>query len=306
MAKILVTGASGLLGLNFCYQMFEDHQITGVINQNPLKGAPFGAIRADLSRPQTSLKLIEETKPDVILHCAAMANIDQCETRPDRAERINAEIPTELAYLTKKHGIKLLHISTDAVFDGNNGYYNENDKPNPLGVYAKTKLAGEDGVTSENPEAIIARVNFYGWSLNGKRSLSEFFFNNLSNNNPVMGFTDVYFCPLLVNDLVDVLWKMIEKNLQGIYHTVSGECLSKYEFGCRLADRFELDRNLIKPTSVSESGLQATRSPNLTMSTMKLASAISMPLPDQQQGIDRLNDLYHQGYAETIRSFNIE
>ena len=175
MAKILVTGASGLLGLNFCYQMFENHQITGVINQNPLKNVPFEVIKEDLSHPQIVLKLIDEIKPDVILHCAAMANIDQCETRPDRAERVNAELPNELAYHTKKQGIKLVHISTDAVFDGENGYYNENDKPNPLGVYAKTKLAGEEGVTNENPDAIIARVNFYGWSLNGKRSLSEFF-----------------------------------------------------------------------------------------------------------------------------------
>ena len=86
-------------------------------------------------------------------------------------------------------------------------------------MYAKTKLAGENLVKDNNQDAIIARVNFYGYSVTGQRSLSEFFLNNLLNKKPMMGFTDVCFCPLLVNDLVDVLLEMVSVDLKGIFHT---------------------------------------------------------------------------------------
>ena len=94
-----------------------------------------------------------------------------------------------------------MHVSTDAVFDGQAAATTEQDTPNPLSIYARTKLDGERGVAEANPDAIIARVNLYGWSLSGRRSLAEFFFNNLSAGKRVKGFTDVYFCPLLANDL---------------------------------------------------------------------------------------------------------
>ncbi len=162
MSRILVTGASGLLGINFCLQNYKDHQITAVVNRNSLNNAPFTVIHENLTHPGTISDLIDKTRPDLILHCAAMANVDQCENQPQSARQINAEVPAELAFRTKSSGIKLVHISTDAVFDGLKGDYVETDIPNPLGVYASTKFDGEKSVSSENPEAIIARVNFYG------------------------------------------------------------------------------------------------------------------------------------------------
>jgi dTDP-4-dehydrorhamnose reductase len=95
-----------------------------------------------------------------------------------------------MAKACKTRGVSFVHISTDAVFDGEkDGFYTEEDIPNPLGVYAQSKLAGEQAVTAENSNAIVARVNFYGWSLGGKRSLAEFFHHNLTNNKTISGFT---------------------------------------------------------------------------------------------------------------------
>lgn len=304
MSKILVTGASGLLGVNFCMQNYNVHQITAIVNRNNLNNAPFTVLHENLTHPGSIAELIDKTRPDIVLHCAAMANVDQCENQPQSARQINSEVPAEFAYHTKKNGIKLVHISTDAVFDGKKGSYVESDIPNPLGVYARTKLDGEKSVSKENPEALIARVNFYGWSLNGQRSLSEFFFNNLKKKQMVMGFTDVYFCPLLVNDLAELLMKMAALDLRGIYHTVSSECISKFEFGNKIAKRFELDTGLIRPTRVKDSGLQAVRSQNLTMATKKLSDALDEPLPDQTQSINRLYELFQHGYAEDIYKLN--
>jgi dTDP-4-dehydrorhamnose reductase len=116
-----------------------------------------------------------------------------------------------------------------------------------------------------------------------------------------MGFTDVFFCPLLANDLAHILLEMLQKGLSGVYHTVSSECLSKYEFGVRLARRFGLDASLIQPTSVAQAGLKAARSPNLTLRTGKLTAALGHPLPSVSTGIEKFYQLYQQGYPQRIR-----
>ncbi|PKN88668.1 MAG: hypothetical protein CVU46_00225 [Chloroflexi bacterium HGW-Chloroflexi-8] len=302
MSRFLVTGASGLLGLNLCMQISSKSEVFGIVNEVSLENTPFRVIKKNLLDLNEIKFLIDSINPDTIVHCAAMANIDKCESQPGLAYRINAELPGEIARLSQKLGIKLVHISTDAVFDGVKGNYSETDVPNPLGVYAKTKLAGENLVKDNNLDAIIARVNFYGYSVTGQRSLSEFFLNNLLNKKPMMGFTDVYFCPLFVNDLVDVLLEMVSVDLKGIFHTLSSESLSKYDFGCRIAKCFNLDQNLIKPVSVNDSNLQATRSLNLTLQTQKLSSMLNRKLPDQQTGINHLFSLYKDGYPETIKA----
>ena len=303
MTRLLITGASGLLGLNFAIQAAGQHTVTGVVHHNELAGVPFSVIQADLTRPLAVADLLERTRPEVVIHCAALANLEACETQPDLAWRLNASLPGELAAATAQAGIKLVHISTDAVFDGQRGNYTEEDQTSPLGVYARSKLAGEQAVTQANPQAIIARVNFYGWSLNGARSLAEFFYRNLSVGKSVNGFMDVFFCPLLVNDLVDLLLEMVGKGFNGLYHVVSSDHLSKFEFGCRIARLFNLDEKLITPTSWRAGGLQAQRSPNLIMSTDKLARDLGFSPPDQQDGLRRFRVLFESGYPQKISLF---
>jgi dTDP-4-dehydrorhamnose reductase len=247
--------------------------------------------------------LLDQTQPDWVIHCAAMANVDACEADPEQAVQMNSELPEKLAAYVGRGGARLVHISTDAVFDGQKGDYSENDLPNPLGVYARTKLDGERRVAAANPEAIIARVNLFGWSLSGTRSLGEFFYNNLSAGKQVRGFTDVFFCPLLANDIAPILYRMLEKGLSGLYHVVSSECVSKYEFGVRIARRFGLDESLITPSSVTQAGLKAARSPNLTLRTDKLEAALGGPPPDLSTGIEGFYTLYQQGYPQRIRGF---
>jgi dTDP-4-dehydrorhamnose reductase len=142
--------------------------------------------------------------------------------------------------------------------------------------------------------------------LRGNRSLAEFFFNNLTQGRQVMGFTDVFFCPLLANDLAGIFIRMLERHLSGLYHVVSSESLSKYDFGMRLTRRFNLDGSLINPTSVAQSGLKAARSPNLTLRTDKLASALGESLPSLSTGLEWLYTLYQQGYPQVLRSLALE
>jgi dTDP-4-dehydrorhamnose reductase len=299
--RILITGASGLLGLNLALETAHQHTIFGTVNHHDLQTDLFTVIHTNLLAPGAVELLLERTQPDWIIHCAALANLDACEADPLQAKQLNTKLPHLLANHVARSGARLLHVSTDSVFDGMRGDYTEEDIPNPVGVYSRTKLEGELAVAETDPTAIIARVNLFGWSLTGNRSLAEFFFNNLSLGRQVMGFTDVLFCPLLANHLAGIFIKMLDKNLSGLYHVVSSESLSKYEFGVRLAHRFNLDSDLINPTSVAQSSLKALRSPNLTLRSDKLALSLGESIPRLSTGLDRLFALYQQGYPQMLR-----
>ena len=194
-----------------------------------------------------------------------------------------------------------MHVSTDAVFDGECGDYTEDDEPNPLSIYALTKLQGEGYVAEFYPKAVIARANMFGWSPSGERSLAEFFYNSLSAGKPVKGFTDVYFCPLLVNDLSQILLAMLEKQLSGLYHTVSSNCISKYDFGVAVARCFGLDESLITPISVNDAGLSAARSPKLTLKSDKLARDLGETIPTIEAGMEKFYSLHEAGYPQKLQ-----
>lgn len=304
--KILITGASGLLGLNLALEAsgahyHGQHKVFGVINSHTIQTEAFTVITKDLLEPGAVERLVDQTQPDWVIHCAALANLDACEADPALASKLNTELPRKLAENVSKGGARFLHISTDSVFDGRRGNYREEDTPNPLGVYSRTKLAGEQAVTEADPKAIIARVNLFGWSITGKRSLSEFFYSNLRSGKQVNGFTDVFFCPLLANDLAQILIEMLEKGLNGLYHVVSSECISKYDFGMRIAQRFGLDTTLINPISVQQAGLKAARSPNLCLRVGKLIQDLGSTPPRVDEGIQKLFNLYESGYSQMIQ-----
>jgi dTDP-4-dehydrorhamnose reductase len=309
--RILITGASGLLGLNTALETANQHTVFGQVNNNVVRTEAFTVLEADLVKPGAVERLLDESQPDWVIHCAALANLEACENNPVLARELNTEVPRKLAYQCQKGGARLLHVSTDAVFDGLIGGYTEEDTPNPVGTYAQTKYQAELDVAAVNDsfvrgvgsEAIIARVNLFGWSLLGRRSLAEFFFNNLSMGKRVMGFTDIYFCPIFVNDIAKIFIKMLENELTGLYHVFSIDTMTKYDFGVAIAQRFGLNSQLIVQKSVFESDLQATRSPNLTMKVDKLIHDLGEKPPKISTGINRFYELYQQGYPQFLRQF---
>lgn len=301
--KLLVTGASGLLGLNLALEAMPAQEVIAV-DRGRLVKPPFQVVKGFLLAPGAVDSILDQAKPDWVIHCAALADLEACEEDSSLARRLNAELPGQLAYACVQRGISLVHISTDAVFDGQkNGAYTEEDAPNPLGVYAQTKFDGERAVLDVNPSAIVARVNFYGWSPTGKRSLAEFFFHNLTNSKSMSGFTDVIFCPMLVNHLAQVLISMLQKGLKGLYHVVGPEAMSKYQFGVEIARKFRLQESEISPKSILSSSLTARRSHNLWLSTRKLSTDLGQTLPTFSTGLNEFYEQYQQGYPQKIRSY---
>ncbi|HEX6269739.1 MAG TPA: SDR family oxidoreductase [Anaerolineales bacterium] len=303
MARILITGASGLLGINFALEAMREHEVIGV-DRGRLKSAPFRVVKVDALHGNVLESVLASTQPDWLVNCAAVANLEECENYPERARLLNTEIAGEFAHICAQRKIHFAHISTDAVFDGEKkDFYTEEDEPHPLGLYSQTKLDGERAVQCANPHAIIARVNFFGWSLNGVRSLAEFFVNNLSAGKRMNGFTDIIFCPMLANHTAQLLLSMLEKGLSGLYHVVSPQPMSKYQFGLEIARRFGFNESLIDPKSVLLSELTVRRAHNLRLSTHKLSTDLGYEAPRFSTGLDEFYTQYQQGYPQKIRSY---
>jgi dTDP-4-dehydrorhamnose reductase len=298
--KLLIPGVSGLFGLNLAMMHHRTYDIIGTVHSHSLKTNLFKTKVVDLSVKDSGAKLVEETQPDMIINCAAIANLETSENQPELALRMNAELSAELASAAKQMGIPYVHLSTDAVFDGKKGNYSEEDAINPINAYAKTKAKGEQFVQAANPNAILARINFYGWSLSGKRSLSEFHYNNLTVRKSYSGFHDLYYSPMMVSDLVDTVLEMVENDLHGLYHVSVAEQLSKYQFGVLLAKKFGLDANLIQSKSWKEFGFKAERSENLTMDVTKLQKALGHALPTIDDGLTRLKKQLEDGYRQRM------
>ncbi len=301
--KLLITGSSGLLGLNLALEAMISHEVVGV-DKGRLKSPPFRTIQRDLLDDGAVDSVLDEARPDWLIHCAALADLEACEDNPELARRLNADLPSALAKACRSRGIHMVQVSTDAVFDGTkSGVYTEEDDPLPVSIYARTKLDAEQFVLEANPEAIVARVNFYGWSLGGRRSLAEFFFNNLTNNKSMSGYTDVIFCPMHAAHLSQTLLKMLAKGLRGLYHAVGPQPMSKYQFGVEIARKFRMNESEISPKSISASSLIARRAHNLYLSVNKLSTDLGEPLPSFSAGLDLFYQQSQEGFPQKLRSY---
>jgi dTDP-4-dehydrorhamnose reductase len=301
--KLLVTGAGGLLGLNLALGSMREHTVIG-LDRGTLRDCPFELLQVELTEAGAFARALQGARPDAIIHCAAMADVDGCEHDPAAARRVNTDVPAMIARVCQREGVSLIHISTDAVFDGTaSSPYSEADSPNPTNVYARTKYDAEGEVLGAHPQAIVARVNFYGWSPTGRRSLAEYFVRNLSAGTRIRGFIDVVFCPMLVGDLGGVLLDMLKRGLSGLYHAVGPEPMTKYAFGVALARMFSLDEGLITPERVENAGLAANRSRNLALSIHKLSTALGEPMPDFSTGLHKFHQQFMAGYPQLVRSY---
>ena len=303
MTRMLITGASGLLGLNLALQASGlGYDVTGWMNDTHLTHAPFRVEQVNLLAKDHIKQRIHTISPDLIIHCAALANLEAAEADPELATQLNSEVPGILAGIASKQSIQFIHISTDAVFDGQNSACQEDDDPSPVSVYARTKLEGENAVRAVNPHALIARVTFYGCSLSGTRSLVEFFINALSGAHPINGFDDVFFKPLDAWHLGRLLIEMAERSLQGLYHVLSSEVLSKYAFGVAVAQKFGYDPSLITPISLANADLRAKRSPNLDLSVEKIERDLGRKMPTQGECLAAFHRAYQSGLPARIKA----
>ena len=260
MVRALVIG-SGFLGGNIVNE-FRNNEIQ-VIGTNYHKNSS-DAIHFDITNIDSIISCVKKYSPRVIINCAANVNVDDLENNEKLAFSINANGAENIAKVCKSNKIRLLHISSDAVFDGKKGMYVEEDMMNPINIYAKSKMLGEKLISENLENYVIIRTNFYGFHKQDK-FLFNWILSKLKNNEKFPGFNDVFFNPLEVTNLSKMIYELSEKNFCGILHLSSDEIFSKFEFATKISEFFGFDSNLIKKASIDELGLNAKRPKNTTL-----------------------------------------
>lgn len=238
--------------------------------------------------PGVLASVLNDVRPDLIVHAAAMTNVDACERNPVLAQRVNCDVLGEIVEYCQLSGSRLVHISTDSVFDGQKETpYNENDPVAPLNVYARTKLAAESLVL-RRPDAIVLRTNIFGWRPpGGDVSFGEWVLRSLRDGTPLTMFHDVMYSPIATPLFSGVVAQCVKAGLTGLYHAGGGEILSKYQFALKVAEAYGLPTNNVLSISVADKPLAALRPRNMALDSSKLAAALGVgSLPDVAASID--------------------
>ena len=241
MKSILLTGAYGQLGLSFCELFNSKYEIvcSGKIYK------PRVGIHLDTTNPILCHEVLRTIKPDLVINFAALTNVDLCEQKP------------ELAYSVNLGGLKnlidffdgpIIQISTDYVFDGNNGPYDENDITNPINIYGASKLESEKILLEHSKDNLVIRTNvLYDYSNNSSASFLNWVIESLKKENEVKIVEDQWNNPTWTSSLAVVIERAIDKGLGGVLHWGDGDWLSRYEFAIKIANTFSLNTSLIKP-----------------------------------------------------------
>jgi len=258
--KILITGASGLLGAKVAElalgRGFDVY--SGYLTQVPIFGKP---VRVDVSDRASVYNTIVGLKPDSVIHCAALTDVDRCEVEKELAIKVNAEGAGFVAEATRETKAHMIFISTDYVFDGSKGLYREGDEPNPVNFYGYSKLLGEKAVEKAAEELLIARTSaIYGAKpASGKVNFALWLVDRLRSRQEAKVVVDQYVSPTLNTNLAEILLEACERRLSGLYHLAGAERFSRFGFAVKLAETFELNRNLIKEAKMSDMNWIAKR-----------------------------------------------
>lgn len=294
---ILVTGASGLLGANFLRVAGrKQRSLFAQYFRHPIELPGVRSVPADLTDVAAVRQLFAQAQPGWVIHCAAATNVDWCEENPAEARRINLEASRAVAREAQRSGARLIHISTDAVFDGMRGNYSEADPVRPVNVYSRTKADAESAVQAELASAVVVRTAIYGWNYQPKHTLGEWVVAELSAGRGIVGFTDLFFSPILADHLAEILLQTMEGCPPGLYHVAAADSCSKYDFCRRLARAFGLNESLIRPGSDTDALRPARRPKNLSLDTGKIARVLNRTMPTVDEGIDAFHALRGSGF----------
>lgn len=246
MNKILITGHSGMLGRNIVNTLKghpDRFSLFGVSKSNRLGSPGIQEFHGDLADERTISQVLSSVRPDVIIHTAALTNLTYCEQHKQETHAVHVALSQKLAQWTDA---RFIYISTDSVFSGEPGMcFSETDATYPLNYYAHSKLEGERTAQLANPDTLIVRTNIFGFKVPYGSSLAEWALKALRSGQPITGYTDVYFNPLYVGQVANLLLRLLDTKLKGILHIGSSESMSKFTFLRDLARSFEFSEQLI-------------------------------------------------------------
>lgn len=283
--RVLVIG-SGFLGWNMLNVLKKSHIISVGTYYNKKK---YLTLKLDITNIKSVEKSFSKFRPDIVINCAANTDLDYLEKNPREAYLVNSDGVRNITMIAEKYGSKIIHISTDGVFDGKKGMYSEYDKPNPINVYGKSKLLGELQVKEYSTNYVIIRTNFYGINNQGK-FLFNWILANLRKGSTFTGFEDVLFTPLEISNLCETIKDIAKTDFVGILNVASSESINKYEFAKTVACKLGYDKNLVKRGSINNFEFHALRPKNTSLMNSLLKNTIEFQEISLCQWLDSIRD----------------
>jgi dTDP-4-dehydrorhamnose reductase len=268
--KIAIFGSTGFLGSYFVENIksrcelyvYKRKIIHDNQNENPR------VIYYELNK-SSILETLSTTSPDIIINTAGIISIEKCSQDPELAFLANSSLPKWIAEYSASNPTKLLHFSTDAVFGQQGGYFDESEEPKPVSVYGKSKHAGEINILELDSKALILRTNFFGLSKN-KESLFNYFYYRSKLNSSSFGYTNVFFTPIYVRQVVDISLSILNKNLSGIFHLVGNDKITKFDFGKKIYEFSGGNMNQLIPIAMINHSSDRFRSLDLSLDNSKI------------------------------------
>ncbi len=299
--RALVVGANGLVGSRLVAELSgRGHRVTGLGRGASRLGAAVPFVSVDLAQADALATTIEVTRPEVVINCAAMTDVDGCEREPAKAWTANVEGVATLAKAARAAGAHLVHVSTDYVFDGDAGPYDVDAIPNPRGVYALSKHAGEQAVRAlcEAGRWSIARTAVvYGWPAAGQKNFGSWLVDSLSRGQAVKLFEDQWVSPSLALNVAEMLADLAERALAGVWHVAGAAVVDRVSFGRRLCERFGFDAGLIQPSRMSDVKLLSPRPAKSGLVVARTAQALAHPPLSLEASLERFHDEYRKAAA---------
>ncbi len=247
MTTILITGASGQLGMSLKRIFNSKYEIISTTGNNNPTGS---SMHLDVTNPMLFKEVMETTNPDLVINLAALTNVDLCEKNPELAYSINIGGMDNLVNAFKG---PIIHVSTDYVFDGEDGPYKEEDTTNPLNVYGLSKLESEKLLLDHSENSLVIRSNvIYDYSSKSEASFLNWVVDSLTQEKEINVVEDQWNNPTWTGSLAVVIDRAIDTQLTGLVHWGDGDLVSRFDFANKIADVFNLKKSLIKPILTSE------------------------------------------------------
>lgn len=297
---MLITGVSGLLGYNLAYYFKDKYKILGLYLSHPVIMPGMNTKKCDLSIDGPIKEIIADFDPSIVIHCASLTSIEQCEVEMDLADKINVFSTRNLVDSLCEKDAQLVYISTDSVYDGVKGDFSEDDVINPLNNYGRTKYEGEVEVLKRE-KSLVLRTNIFGWNVQDKKSLGEWILGELQAGLKINCFTDARFSSIYTMELARIIDIAAQNDIRGLYNCASVNSCSKYEFAMKIADIFGLHKELINPISIEDFKFIAKRGKNLSLNSDKLQRTFNYRLPTVDHSIEMFYRDYRCGLPGMLK-----
>jgi dTDP-4-dehydrorhamnose reductase len=285
--RVLVTGASGLVGARVAYLLNQTgHELYSAYDAHkPTTGNP---IHFDLTNLNQIPSVIKEISPNIIIHTAALTNVDLCEEKPEAAMLVNSEATGRIAGAASQIGAYMVYLSTDYVFDGITGSYGEEDRPNPINHYGQSKLLGEQLLRESGARHCIVRTSVvYGWGRERTPNFGTWVLSNLRSNQPVSALVDQFVSPTLNSSLAEMLLEVAQRRFDGVLHLAGNRRIDRFNFAVRIAQTFHLNPDLVTPVKKNMMEWKAKRPSDSSLNVEKARNLLNRKPLNLDEALER-------------------